>query len=137
MASELAADLKATMRVTAEVEVLWQTESGDYGQQVLKLREPTANGSHLSETLKEMMFRKQIRAGVTYLQINLSQLSSASAQQLNLFDPDAPEQKAAEPLSGILRELLGKYGEGVFYRPVRTDVEHPLPERRFMLQAVG
>ena len=137
MASELAGDLKATMRVCAAVEILWQTESGDYGQQVLKLREPTASGSHLSDTLKEMMFKKQIRAGITYLQINLSQLSPAAAHQLNLFDPDAPDQKEKEPLGEILRDLLGKYGEGIFYQPVLTDTDHPLPERRFHLQAVG
>ncbi|MCB8961072.1 MAG: hypothetical protein H6651_12210 [Ardenticatenales bacterium] len=136
IAAELAADLSATLQVCAEIELLWQTEAGDYGQKSVSLREPTSHAAHLGETAKEMLFKKPLRAGIVYLQLTLRGLRPAAAAQLNLFDP-AGQVQASEPWSELLRDLSAKFGADLFYRPVAIDINHPLPERRGRLQPLS
>ena len=136
LAAELAADLCATLQECSEVALLWQTEAGDYGQKSVSLREPTSHAAHLGETAKEMLFKKPLRAGIIYLQLTLLELRPAAAEQLNLFDP-ANRAQATEPWSVLLRDLAAKFGGDLFYRPVATDSNHPLPERRSRLQPLN
>jgi hypothetical protein len=72
---------------------------------------------------------------ITRLTLGSRELCAAGARQLSLFDDG--RARVERQIEETLRDLLARHQAECFFRPVLTEVDHPLPERRFRLQPWG
>ena len=133
MSDELAQRLQATAVEGRTLCLTLETEDGQTRRQSLTLRRPTAGAERLVAALKELAARVEILSGITGLTVTIAGLTPMAAYQLGLF---AGQQGDSSPLHGALRNLIAKYQSSNFYRPVLAERSHPLPERRFQLEAL-
>jgi nucleotidyltransferase/DNA polymerase involved in DNA repair len=143
------------LQLTLETEVSLRANQADpaAGMLVASLsrRAPTADPGRLAGSLHELLDQaysghagsdqpadsseagESLTAGIIGLAITLSDLTSAVASQLSLFD----KPRASEWLHDALASILTKHTSDCFFRPALVDPGHPLPERRFQLQELG
>ncbi len=82
-----------------------------------------------------MIRRETTPPGLTQLITGTRDMVPATARQLSLFDDD--RDRAEKEVWQALRALLARHSADLFFRPVLTETDHPLPERRFMLQPLS
>jgi DNA polymerase IV len=126
---ELAVRLREAGLCARKLSLTWETEAGFWQHQERTLRQPTAAANCLADTLKQLANQESFTAGITALTVFASELSPAVPQQLTLFSA----RPKSEGSYGFGRSLTARYPAGRFYRPVLTEANHPLPERRFDL----
>jgi hypothetical protein len=78
--------------------------------------------------------------GVVALAVELKDLSPAVSLQQLLFsrldhsgDSSGTKDKSAQSKQAV-ESIATRHGREFFYQPVLTDVNHPLPERRFQMK---
>ncbi len=132
IADELAGRLQATTTEGRTLHLTLETEDGRSHQQCLTLRRPTAGAEPLAAALREMAANVEHTCGVVAIAITATDLTPATAYQLTLFDRPGD----SSPLYQAMQNLIAKYKTCAFYRPVLTERDHPLPERRFQLETL-
>lgn len=122
-------------------------------------RHPTANPGQIAASLRELLHQAltardvsreskiyhtrhahdlsgdgpiTFEIGLTALTVRVTDLKPAATTQLTLFEPPRSSGKIKE----ILANLLGKHEPGIFLRAEVCDASHPLPERRYNLDAM-
>ena len=118
---------------------------------VVTRRYPTSALQRLEETFKELLHKAWGQrdgrgkvpndfGGVLAVAIELRDLSPAvSLQQLLFSRLDQPgessgtKDKRSQSKQAVER-IAARHGRELFYQPVLTDVNHPLPERRFQMK---
>ena len=133
MAAELASRLQAADRECRGLYLILETERGRARQSVT-LRRPTAAAERLAAALHELAASAEPLAGITGVAVAVADLTPTPAYQLRLFDGQKSEPS---PLHRALQNLIARYRSCGFYRPVLADHSHPLPERRFQLEALA
>lgn len=134
ISGELARRLQSAVVEGRTLYLLLETEDGLTQQQSLTLRRPTADAGRLVAALKELTAKVGILSGITRIVVTAADLSPLSAYQLGLF---AAQGDSSFPLHRALHNLIAKYRNCSFYRPTLTECSHPLPERRFQLEALA
>lgn len=151
MATRLAARLQAEGYEAAQIYLAWEHEDGRRDQNTLALRRATADPLHLSDAWLELLAgfveawraaeaaaspdrraAERAPAGLTRLMAGSRDLVPAVARQLSLFD--AGGEQAEREMWSVVRALIARHSADLFFRPVLTEADHPLPERRFQLQ---
>ncbi len=133
MAEELVTKLQANHRMCQELRVALQFEDGTSQEDGLIFSQPTFSRERITLNLGQLLQGIVYRCGVVGLEIVLSDITSETGKQLDLF-VNRVEQKAR--LRGVLRNLMAKYGPDRFYQASLVDREARLPERRFILLEV-
>ncbi|NDJ75766.1 MAG: hypothetical protein GYB65_05870 [Chloroflexi bacterium] len=123
-ANELLANGQAVRHITL---VLTQ-EDGIALERKVVLRQPSSSLDHLRTTARDMAQALTLTAGVTDVELTLSDIAPAVARQLSLFDRPAVPQVH---LNTVLRDLVARYGNSHFYWARAADRDARLPERRF------
>jgi hypothetical protein len=123
-----------------EISLLLEREDGQAQQQSLILGRPTAEAYRLATAVHEMLGREPFDCAICRMEIRLADITPAHGRQLVLFDATGRATRHAG--SGVsadesLRNLIIKYRQSNFFRPLLADVAHPLPERRFLLQPLS
>jgi len=131
VAADLARRLQARGQTGQELSLTLYLEDGTTREEAIVLRHPTADASHITHTLDQLLARARVSCGVEELEVTLSDLVPATGRQLNLFVHGAGQERR---LRDVLRNLATRYGADCFYRVSLTDQEARLPERRFRLQ---
>ncbi|MBP6015300.1 MAG: hypothetical protein KA586_01125 [Candidatus Promineofilum sp.] len=135
MAGELAQRLQAADLEGRDVSLSLETEDGQRLRQSLTLRRPVSDAGRLVAALAELAAKVDHSCGVVGVAVAVGDLTPAAAYQLGLFDDR--QQGDSSLLHRALNNLIAKYRSCGFYRPVLTEYSHPLPERRFQLEAVA
>ena len=133
MAAELVARLQTAALEGRELCLICETEEGERQRCQMTLRQPTADGQHLSDTVRELMGQLSFGSGISALTICMSELTPATTRQLTLFR----ETDVSHRVRQTVGNLAAKYGASLFSQPTLTEPLHPLPERRFQLQIIG
>jgi nucleotidyltransferase/DNA polymerase involved in DNA repair len=134
LADQVAGQLAKAKLVSQTLYLEWQVESGPPGRLTCPLSQQTANPARLATNLNQLSVQAQPAwyGGLLGLTITAGELAPATAYQLSLFEPTArPADLSALTL------FMNKHGADAFYRPLLADTQHPLPERRFRLQALA
>jgi len=121
---------------------------------VVTRRYPTSAPQRLEESLKELLHKAWEKrgtknnhpadsGGVLALVVELKDLSPAVSLQQLLFSRLSRSEKLSgsadepsQPMKAV-RNVAARHGRNCFFRPVLTDVNHPLPERRFQMRELG
>ena len=130
VAMEMAGQLQEMHRAAGVVSLKIETEEGTQQEHRI-LRQPTANTTHLVHHLHALQEQLSLHAPVTALTVSAGELAPWAAQQLSLFTPPASHQ-----MNRLLPTIMARHKTARFYRPLLSDVAHPLPECRFQLQPV-
>jgi nucleotidyltransferase/DNA polymerase involved in DNA repair len=133
MAGELAQRLQAAGLEGCNLSFNLKTENGQNLRQNLTLRHPTADARRLVAALTELAATVEHSCGVVGVVVAVGNLTPAMAYQLGLFDRQLGD---SSPFYRALHNLIAKYRSCGFYRPVLAEHPHPLPERRFQLEAL-
>lgn len=134
LANQLADRLAAVELVSQVLYLEWQAGSDPPGRLTCRLSQQTSDPARLATTLNQLSIQVQPawHEGLHCLTAMAGDLVPRTAYQLSLFEPTTrPADLSALTL------LLNKHGADAFYRPLLTDTKHPLPERRFRLQALA
>jgi nucleotidyltransferase/DNA polymerase involved in DNA repair len=134
LADHVAGQLAEAKLVSRVLYLEWQAESGPPGRLTCPLSQQTADPARLATNLNQLSVQAQPawHDGLRGLTVTAGELTPRTAYQLALFEPTArPADLSALSL------LLNKHGADAFYRPLLADTQHPLPERRFRLQALA
>ncbi len=134
MGSELARRLQAAVMEGRTLSMTLETDDGPTRRQSLTLCRPTANVGRLVAALNELADKADHASGIVGVAVAMADLTPTAAYQLGLLDRP---QDDSSPLYHVLRNLIAKYRNCGFYRPVLVEYPHPLPERRFQLEAVA
>ena len=130
---ELAYNLHARGLQGRKLRLLLEMEEGPPQQREIILRRPTFAAAQLSTAVQELISGEPFSCAVSSLKIVLADLIPAEAQQLALFEAAAISQHARRTIDN----LAAKYRKSGFFQPQTADSFHPLPERRFRLQALS
>ena len=133
LVAELAHRLQTRDLQGRKVRLVLEMEDGTVQQRKLTLRQPTSTASQLGAAVHELIGSEPFSAAVSTLKIVLDGLFPARAKQLTLFEGTAVSQHAQH----TIYNLTAKYRKSGFYQPQSADPSHPLPERRFRLQALS
>ena len=133
-AGELARRLQSAVMEGRAVYLTLETEDGQTRRQSLTLHRPTADAGRLIAVLKELAANVDHASGVVGIAVAVADLTPTAAYQLGLFDR---QEGDSSPLYYTLRNVIAKYRNCGFYRPILADHPHPLPERRFQLEALA
>jgi nucleotidyltransferase/DNA polymerase involved in DNA repair len=131
--TELGRRLQATGMEGRELYLHLEMDDGSSRQYTLTLRRPTASANHLSSALNELCTQADFTCGITGLRVIIAGLQRATVQQLTLFN----ETAVSHHIHHTLQNLVAKYKTSRFYKPILAERNHPLPERRFRLQAIA
>ncbi len=131
--TQLAHRLESRALQTGKVCLLLCLEDAPQQQQEQTLRQPTADASHLSLIVHDLISSEPLTSAVSSIKIILPDLIPARAEQLTLFEATAVSQQAHRTIDN----LATKYRQSRFYLPQTVNIDHPLPERRFQLQALS
>jgi DNA polymerase-4 len=112
--------------------LILETDNGQCQEQKLALSRPTADGEHIQNAALEWLAALTFTSGITRIKVRISGLVPATAYQLSLFR----ETAISSPIQQTMQNLAAKYKAAHFFQPVLTERSHPLPERRFTLQAL-
>lgn len=127
LARDLAGRLQTDVMAGGEVQLAWETESGQAQRQSQALRQPTADPNRLAVCLHQLLEQMTFPDGVTVVTVTVTHLSPARAYQLPLFG-SRPEE--AGTLKGLVARLQAKFGQALFYETAVPAPDHPIPERR-------
>ena len=133
LAAELARRLQSRGLQGRKIHLLLEMEDGPPQQREVTLRRPTAGAVALGTAVRELIDGEPFPGAVTRIKIVLPALLPARAEQLTLFAAAAVSQQARRTIDNI----AAKYRSSAFYQPQTADTSHPLPERRFRLQALA
>ncbi len=155
LAGQLAARLQTAGQEARQIYLAWELEDGRRDQSTLALRRASAEALHLTEAWLDLLagliagWQSGLSgdqtgtgpghdagdgpplAGLTRLTLGSRELAPAAARQLSLFDAGAA--RADREVWPVLRALIARHSADLFWRPVLTETDHPLPERRFQL----
>ena len=131
IAQELAARLQTADLQAQKLCLAWETETDPRQQRELTLRRPANTTERLADTLIELISQQTFQAGIATLTVSLSGLTAVTLQQLTLFSSPAQTGQNHE----TLRNVAARHPTSRFYRAALAETGHPLPERRFHLQA--
>jgi nucleotidyltransferase/DNA polymerase involved in DNA repair len=131
LVAELAHRLNTKSLHSRHISLLMQLEDGPQ-QRELTLRRPTASAMQLGDAVHELIDKEPFPSPLLSLKIILPGLLPARAQQLTLFEATAVSQHVRRTIDN----LAAKYPQSGFFQPRTADIAHPLPERRFHLQAI-
>lgn len=134
MCSELAQRLQAAGMEGRTLHLTLATNDGYTWRQGLTLHRPTASAERLVAALTELIAKANISSGVISVAVTIAGLTPTAAYQLGLFDR---QQGDIWTFYHTLHNLVAKYRNCGFYRPVLAEHPHPLPERRFQLEALA
>jgi nucleotidyltransferase/DNA polymerase involved in DNA repair len=112
--------------------LLLQLEDGPQKRE-LTLRQPTASTLQMGTAVHELINKEPFPSAVLSLKITLPGLIPTRARQLTLFEATAVSLHARRTIDN----LAAKYPKSGFFQPRTADIAHPLPERRFHLQALA
>ena len=130
---QLAHRLESRALQARKVRLLLCLEDAPQQQREQTLRRPTAVASQLSLIVKDLIGSEPLTSAVSSIKIILPDLIPAHAQQLTLFEATTVSQQARRTIDN----LAAKYRQSRFYQPKTANLNHPLPERRFHLQALS
>jgi nucleotidyltransferase/DNA polymerase involved in DNA repair len=114
------------------VRLLVDMEEDPSQQRQLTLRQPSGSASRLGTAVQELINSEPFPSPVSSIKIVLPHLVPAQARQLALFETTALSPHARRTIDN----LAVKYRQSHFFQPQTADIAHPLPERRFHLQAL-
>ncbi len=136
LAQEIGAQLAQTHAATRHLSLRLTHADNTYQVHSLPLREPTADPAHIQLTLDDLLAQAGISSAVAGVAVRAADLVPQQAHQLTLFDQDRGRERRNRALQA-LRQIAARHPADAFLQPVLTDVEHPLPERRFQLESVA
>lgn len=150
LAGQLAEQLATGGWAARTIYLAWETEDGRRDQSTLTLRQPAADERHLAEAWLELLTaalaglesdapasrgETATGRGLARLALGSRDLVPATARQMSLFDETAA--RAQEEAWAAVRALMARHGADAFWRPILTEPNHPLPERRFQWQSLS
>jgi nucleotidyltransferase/DNA polymerase involved in DNA repair len=113
--------------------------------QHLTLRHPTADPGRLIDALGKLLrvfsleishyTKIQLDFGVISMAVTLTNLAPTTSRQVSIFPESIAVIRKGQQISEAIQNVLAKHGSDCFYRPLLTHGDHPLPERRYELQA--
>lgn len=126
---ELGQRLQTAVRAARQLTLTLTLANGLEAIYPLTLRHPIATPEHLFAAGCDLLNQHHFQCGLIGLQLTVSELQPQQAVQLTLFG------KTAVSAQDTINNLIHKYKTSHFYHPILTESHHPLPERRFALQA--
>ena len=130
---ELAHRLQSRVLYGRKVRLVLEMEDRTLQQRELILRWPTSSAAQLGAAVHDLISSEPFSIAVSSLKIVLTGLIPARAKQLTLFEAASVSQHAQR----TIYNLTAKYPKSSFFQPQTADTSHPLPERRFRLQAIS
>lgn len=131
IAQELAARLQLAELQAGKLCLAWETETGPRQQRELTFRRPANTAACLTDTLIELISQETFETGIAALTVSLTELTAVTLQQLTLFSSPAQTGQSYK----TIRNVIARHPTSRFYRAALAESGHPLPERRFHLQA--
>jgi DNA polymerase-4 len=135
MVEEVSQDLQREGLEGHSLHLILETDGGQCQEQQLTLSRPTAGAEHIRSAVLECLATLTFSSGITWIKVRISELAPATAYQLSLFR-EAAVSSVSSPIEHTMQNLAAKYKSAHFFQPVLTERSHPLPERRFTLQAL-
>ncbi len=129
----LVSRLDAQHQMAGEVALSLIFSSGHSKLEELSLRQPSASAAHLTQTLNDLLDRIRVNSSVVEIEVTLGRIVEAEARQLTLFPPESVPQ---DQLRAVLRQLILRHGEEIFYWANLTRPHARLPEQRFEFRQV-
>jgi nucleotidyltransferase/DNA polymerase involved in DNA repair len=96
-------------------------------------RKAAFDGQGVLQGISTEQGQNDLQQGIIALSVIISDLVPVSVNQGLLFGPT----NAAGRFQEILNNIIAKHGKTCFLRPVLTNNNHPLPERRFKMLTWG
>jgi hypothetical protein len=100
----------------------------------LSCRTATADPQKLVDSLRALCRQgtktgpmSLLRSGISAIHVTLTDLTPAQTVQLSLFEKAQP----MDDIQGTFSNIITRHKTASFFRPVLTNLAHPLPERRF------
>jgi DNA polymerase-4 len=135
MVEELSEGLQREGLEGRSLHLILERDGGQCQEAALPLSRPTADAEHIRIAALECLATLTFTSGVTGIKVRMSRLTAAAAYQLSLFRETAVSS-VLSPVQRTMQNLAAKYKAAHFFQPVLTERNHPLPERRFTLQAL-